>query len=150
MIETRHKDKAPRHEPYVMNASEVSDLLLDTPQYQEMLLCFTYLNSQKYRDSLKGKSKMPISILSVAFRRNPEYNPYNLDTQWYACVSTLPKERKNRIKNKILENASKITRACKHLEKNANLGDGLVDILYYPQTGALSIVLKQNGSSLEF
>ena len=150
MIETRNKDKAPQNEPYVMNASEVSDLLQDIPQYQEMLLCFTYLNNQRYRDSLKEKSTEPISLLCVAFRKNPEYNPYNLDTQSYACVSTIPKERKERIKNQIFENESRITKACKHLEEKSRLGDALVDILYYPKTGSVKIVFKQNGSTLDF
>ena len=149
MIPTKHKDRNPSKEPYVMSATEVSDLLLGIPQYNDLMIAFIYYSTPEYRNVIHGKSNSSIEVLSIAYRENYQNNPYELYTPWYVCISSLTSDKKSIVRTMIQERKEDILKTCKHLYKICDQGDCILYVHYCYHTNEIEISYYQNGQTLK-
>ena len=69
MIKTIHKEHPPEGESYVLNATEISELLHGIPQYDQLTISFNFNNSLYYRNAKKGVHTNDVPILYVYYKR---------------------------------------------------------------------------------
>lgn len=69
MIKTAHKESPPTGESYVLNATEISDLLHGIPQYDQLSINFGFSNTEYYRNAKKGVHVNDVSVLRVSYTR---------------------------------------------------------------------------------
>jgi hypothetical protein len=65
MINTEHRDTPPKGESYVLNATEISELLNGIPQYDQLSINFIFSNTEYYRNAKKQIHNNDVSVFRV-------------------------------------------------------------------------------------
>ena len=69
MIKTEHKESPPTGESYVLNATEISELLYGIPPYDQLSINFGFSNTEYYSNAKKGVHANDVSILRISYMR---------------------------------------------------------------------------------
>jgi hypothetical protein len=69
MIKTEQKESPPKGESYVLNATEISDLLCGIPQYDHLSINFSFSNTEYYRNAKKGIHTNDVSVLKISYMK---------------------------------------------------------------------------------
>lgn len=69
IIKTEHKASPPKGESYVLNATEISELLYGIPQYDQFSINFSFSNTEYYRNAKKGVHTKYVSVLRISYMR---------------------------------------------------------------------------------
>ncbi len=69
MIKTEYKESPPKGESYVFNATEISELLHEIPQYDQLSITFSFSNTEYYRNAKKGVHGNDVSILRIFYTK---------------------------------------------------------------------------------
>lgn len=69
MIKTERKEIPPKGESYVLNATEISELLYGIPQYDQLSIIFQFSNTEYYRNAKRKVHANEVTVLRISYMK---------------------------------------------------------------------------------